>query len=431
MIAKCTAAGDMLIQRRLPGHYEGFHELNTYISKGDFRFVNLETTIHRHEFYGSQYSGGSYLAVGPWVLDNIKEFGFNVLSPNNNHSMDYSYEGLLKTRETLINADFPFAGIGKNLAEASAPTYLETLNGRYALISVCSTFSPAAMAGIQNDTMPGRPGINGLRVSETLLVTKNQLDVLTDVVQTTKVNGREDIMRKEGYLPALPEGTLRMGPLTFRLADQPGRTTSVISEDLERVKRAIYEAQVQADYIIVSVHSHEVSGTIKEEPAEFLEKFAHACIDAGANAVVGHGPHLLRPIEIYKGCPIFYSLGDFVLQNENLPKAPADMYRDCGVPYDSTMRDLFDKRSNHHTRGLQTDRRMFETVVPYWEAKDGVLTKLELLPVELHFDLPRSRNGWPRPYRNGNILERLASMSERYGTKIDIVAGIGIVHLDT
>lgn len=427
MITRCTAAGDMLIQRRLPGHYEGFEELREYIKKGDFRFFNLETTIHRHETYGSQYNGGSYLAIEPRVLDDVKEFGFNVLSPNNNHSMDYSYEGLLKTRETLVNADFPFAGIGRNLDEAAAPVYLDTLNGRFALISVCSTFGPAAMAGRQNFTMPGRPGVNGIRFDETLLVNKEQLDVLTEVARETMVNGRQDIMRREGYLPALPEGTVKMGTLTFRLSEETGKMTRVIEEDLQRVKRAIYEAQEQADYIIVSAHSHEVGGTNKEEPAQFLEQFAHDCIDAGAHAVVGHGPHLLRPIEIYKGCPIFYSLGDFVLQNENIQKAPADMYHDYGVSYDSTMRDLFDKRSNHHTRGLQSDHRMFESVIPYWEAEDGVLTKLELLPIELHFGLPRSRNGWPRPYYNGNILERLAKMSERYGTKIDIVDGIGVV----
>jgi len=427
MINKCTAAGDMLIQRSLPGHYEGFDELSAYIKKGDIRVFNLETTIHRHECYGSQYNGGSYLAVDPKVIDDIKEFGFNALSPNNNHSLDYSYEGLLKTREYLVNAGFPFAGIGRNLDEAAAPIYVETLNGRYALISACSTFGPAAMAGVQNSTMPGRPGLNGLRVNETLLVNQKQLDALMEVVDETMVNGRQDIMRREGYLPPLPEGTIKMGPLTFKLADKAGKTTRVIDEDLERVKRAIYEAQVQADYIIVSVHSHEVAGINKEEPAEFLEKFAHDCIDAGAHAVVGHGPHLLRPIEIYKGCPIFYSLGDFVLQNENIPKAPADMYHDYGVPYDSTMRDLFNKRSANHTRGLQSDHRMFESVIPYWEAENGVLTKLELLPIELNFNLPRSRNGWPRPYYNGNILERLAKMSERYGTKIDIVDGIGVV----
>lgn len=423
MTVKCIAAGDMLVQRRLPGAYEGFDELSSYIRKGDFRFFNLETTLHRHECFGSQYNGGSYLAADPNTISDIRAFGFNILSPNNNHSMDYSYEGLLKTRENLLAADFPFAGIGRNLDEAAAPVYLDTLGGRFALISTCSTFTQAAMAGRQNARILGRPGINGLRVSETLLVTEEQLATLREIAEGTMVNGRQDIMRREGYLPPLPEGTVRMGALNFKKADKPGKHTEVLQEDIERVERAIYEAQDQADYIVVSVHSHEVGGINKEEPAEFLVDFAHQCIDAGAHAVIGTGPHLLRPVEIYKGCPIFYSLGDFVLQNENIPMAPADMFSDYGVPGDSTMRDMFAARSKNHTRGLQSDHRMFESVVPYWEAEDGRLTSLTLLPVELGFGLPRSRNGWPHVCYTAGILERLQKMSAPYGTEIDIETG--------
>ena len=423
MRVKCVAAGDMLVQRRLPGAYEGFEALSAYIRKGDFRFFNLETTLHRQALYGSQYNGGSYLAADPNTISDIRAFGFNILSPNNNHSMDFSYEGLLKTRDNLLSADFPFAGIGRNLDEAAAPAYLDTLGGRFALISACSTFTPAAMAGRQNARFPGRPGINGLRVSETLLVTQEQLSVLREVAEGTMVNGRQDIMRREGYLPPLPEGTVRMGTLNFQRAEKQGKHTEVVPEDVQRVKRAIYEAQEQADYIVVSVHSHEVGGIDKEEPAAFLVDFAHQCIDAGAHAVVGTGPHLLRPVEIYKGCPIFYSLGDFILQNENIQMAPADMFSDYGVPEDSTMRDMFATRSKNHTRGLQSDHRMFESVVPYWEAEDGKLTYLKLLPIELGFGLPRSRNGWPRICHTANILERLQKMSAPYGTEIDAETG--------
>ena len=67
-----------------------------------------------------------------------------------------------------------------------------------------------------------------------------------------------------------------------------------------------------------------------ENPADFLVEFAHRCIDMGAHAVLGHGPHLLRPLEIYKNCPIFYSLGDFMLHNESVTFAPEDMYEKYG-----------------------------------------------------------------------------------------------------
>jgi poly-gamma-glutamate synthesis protein (capsule biosynthesis protein) len=151
-----------------------------------------------------------------------------------------------------------------------------------------------------------------------------------------------------------------------------------------------------------------------------LEDFARTCIDCGAHAVIGHGPHVLRGIEIYKNRPIFYSLGDFVLQNENITKAPADYFEFYGLPADATMHDLYKTRSADFTRGLQTKREAFETVIPYWEMENGEVTKLTLLAAELGFGLPRSRSGWPAPAKDASILERLAEFSKVYGTKLDV-----------
>ena len=67
-----TAAGDMLVQRRLPEEYPGFAEIAAEIQKGDMRFFNLETTVHNYESYGSQYNGGSYLCAPPEILDDVK-----------------------------------------------------------------------------------------------------------------------------------------------------------------------------------------------------------------------------------------------------------------------------------------------------------------------------------------------------------------------
>ena len=90
---------------------------------------------------------------------------------------------------------------------------------------------------------------------------------------------------------------------------------------------------------------------------------------------------------------------------------------------------LFDKRNYHGTKGLCYEKVMHEAIIPYWEAEDGVLTKLTLLPIELNFGKHRSVSGWPRPDYNSGILERLSEMSEPYGTKIDIVDGLGVVRL--
>lgn len=50
---KCAARATMVL-RRLPGAYPGFAELQEFINQDDFRFVNIETTIHNHKTYGTK-----------------------------------------------------------------------------------------------------------------------------------------------------------------------------------------------------------------------------------------------------------------------------------------------------------------------------------------------------------------------------------------
>ena len=426
-----TAAGDMLIQRKISTKYDGFDKVRDYISKADVRFFNLETTLHHGEFFGNQFYGGSYLYADPTVLDIAKEYGFNMLSFANNHTMDYSHDGLLSTLDSVNKAGFANAGVGKNLDDAAAPAYIDTPNGRAALISVVSTMmNPAAMAGRQSRRIIGRPGVNPLRFDEKTELTPELFEAIEYISQNCDINAKDNISRAEGYQPPLPDGVTVLKDLRFFKGDKLYYHTSPNKEDMERVKKAIYEAKMQADYIIISVHSHEVGGTSKEVPAEFLKEFAHNCIDSGANAVIGHGPHLIRPLEIYKGYPIFYSLGDFMLHNESIVKVPEDMYEKYNLNSDATLRELFRTRSADYTRGLMTDRRMLESFIPYFEFEDGKLTHLELLPIELDFEEPRWKNGNPHFRPDRNILERLIEMSAPYGTKIEINEnGVGIVSL--
>jgi hypothetical protein len=293
-----------------------------------------------------------------------------------------------------------------------------------------STFNPAAMAGEQSRRVIGRPGVNGLRFEEKYYVTVEQMEFIKKLAEETCINGLINISRSEGYRPELPEGCFDLKDIRFVVGEQTKRVSSVNETDMARVEKAIYEAQLQADYIVVSVHSHEIQGTNKETPDDFLREFSYRCIDKGVHAVVGHGPHLLRPIEIYKNRPIFYSLGDFVLQNENIEFAPEDFYANYGLNSDSTMHELFRKRSNNFTRGLQTKREMFEAIIPYWEMEDGKLVKLELLPVELGFGQPRSTNGWPRASKDPQLIQRIIDLSKEYGTKMTFSDGVIKVSVD-
>jgi hypothetical protein len=61
-----------------------------------------------------------------------------------------------------------------------------------------------------------------------------------------------------------------------------------------------------------ALHVSETAESLGREPRGELRRWARAVVDAGADAVVGHGPHVLRGIEFYRGRPIAYSLGNFV-----------------------------------------------------------------------------------------------------------------------
>lgn len=425
-----TVVGDMLIQRRIPEGYEGYEQVKEQICKGDARFFNLETTLHKGEHYGNEFYGGSFLRADPAVLEDARSFGFNMLSFTNNHAMDFAHGGLMATKKAVDDAGFPNTGAGANLDEAAAPAYLDTVAGRVALVATATMKNTAAIAGKQSRRFPGRPGLNGLRVEEHLQVTQEQMDVIREIAERSHINAQADISRAEGYTPMLPKDVSALKELKFKVGEDTRYITHPMKEDMERIEKAIYEAQMQADYILVSIHSHELSGDKKENPADFLKEFAHRCIDAGAHAIIGHGPHLLRPVEIYKNRPIFYSLGDFVIHNECIPFAPEEMYAKQNLTSDDTMRDLFYDRSAGYTRGLMQDHRMLESVIPYFEMEDGELTYLELMPIELNFEKKIWQKGNPRFSAAHGIIERLAKMSAPFGTEIEIdERGFGVVKL--
>ncbi len=425
---KFTAVGDMMIQRQFPGEYEGFREVRDYIAKGDFRFANLETSVTDLDgVFASQYSGGTWLRTDPENLRYLDEYGFNAINCANNHMLDYSFKGLDNTIKSLKARGYTAAGIGYNMGEASAPVYLDTPKGRVALIGANVLYNAMPLtAGEQSRRVLGRPGVNTVRVSKTIIATHEQIEMIKQLGHDSLVNIGNEISRREGYIPDLPEGEAELDTLKFKEGEKPGVEYTVNKEDVARINRAIYEAQLQADYIFVSIHEHN-SLERKDVPIDYSVELARQCIDHGAHGVIGHGPHLLRGVEIYKNRPIFHSLGDFILQIENVPVAPEDFFAKFGLTSDATVHELFDVRSHHFTRGLSAEKVMYETVIPYWEMENGELTALELMPVLLTYDVPRSRYGMPQIDKNAGILERLAELSKPFGTEIELVDGIGKV----
>lgn len=427
-----TAVGDYVAQKKLVDDYPGFVEVKNFIHQGDIRFFNFESTIPTDQSFGNQFHGGTYMRSDEGAVVDALRYGFNITSCANNHTLDYSYDGLLNTLSVLKKYNLPSAGTGRNLDEAAAPAYITSKNGRVALISVVSTMvNEAAMAGKQSRRVPGRPGINGLRVKEKLLISKEQMKLIKEIVGQSHITSREDIMREEGWLPQLNSNEIEIKKLIFKEydGDSAKYKRTINEDDLNRVLSAINEAKKACDEVIISMHTHELSGTSKENPADFISDFAHQCIDAGACAIIGHGPHLLRPIEIYRGAPIFYSLGNFFFQEELTEFAPEDLYESYGLTSDAGMQELYRVRTKDYTRGLLADPRFLESVIPYFEVENGKTTKLLLYPIELGYGQARWEVGVPTPAKSDDVLHRLAKLSETFGTKINVENGIGQVVL--
>ncbi len=427
---KFVATGDSFITRRLPTpRSNNFNEISSLIKSAEVRFTNFEVTAHNFQGHPSAFSGGTWAVAQPEVLEDIADYGFNLLNWANNHTMDYSYGGLEETEKNLNKYNFVHGGAGKNLSAASEPKYLECPSGRVAFIAVTSTFHESWIAGEQRPDIFGRPGINPLRYDTTYVVGKEEINQLKAIAKKTDINAWSNLNFKEGFEVKSEDDVFRFGKHLFKEGSPEGEITKPNSKDLKRVKKAIEQAKRQADYVVVSVHSHELKGEDKAKPADFLVSFARSCVDWGANAVLGHGPHILRAFEVYKECPIFYSLGNFIFQNDTVSKLPSDFYDKYNLGTSNNVVDALNTRSKNDTIGLGTNPYVWESVIPYWEMEEGKLTKILLYPIELGFGQASYQRGWPKLSKDVRILKNLQKLSEPFGTNIDIENGIGKIIL--
>lgn len=425
-----VAAGDCFITRRIHPQSRGFKSLQTLIGAQDVRFVNLEMTFHNQEGYPAAASGGTWAMTSPDRLDDVLAYGFNLFATANNHSGDYGQGGIAATISHLNERGMCFAGTGFTLQEASRAAYLDGPEGRSALIAVTATFDPAAVAGTRGDLVQGRPGLNPLRHETIHHVNARHFEMVKELANTTLANAKALLSIRNGYRNPFAPDTMPLGNLNFKLTDgREFNETRPNRKDLERTVAEIVEARRQADWVLVSVHAHDMRAEDSREPAEYVETFARSCIDAGADAVIGHGPHELRGIEIYKGKPIFYSLGNFIFQTETIAEQPADAFLAKGMPADTKIGEYMAQRSADGTRGYGVQENIWRSVLPVWEMQNGKLTRLQLYPVSLGMHEPRSRKGTPELTGDESVLAHIAELSRPYGTEIKIADGIGEVIL--
>jgi len=355
----------------------------------------------------------------PALAKELSWAGFDIVSRANNHTGDYGVKGMRLTTKYVLQAGLVHAGVGESLREAREAKFLETAKARVALVSCTSTFPDHARAGKSRGDIPARPGLNPLRFSRTYMVTGEQFKTLKKTLRLLEMR-----IPKEG-------NELRAFQQLFVKGDKFEILTEVRKEDLDEIAAVVNNASRLADYTIVSVHAHE-SGRGRFTPAKFLISFAHAMIDAGADVFLIHGPHFLRGIEIYKGKPIFYSLGNFLFQNETLLRLPSENYERYNLGPNKHVADFNDARYDFDKRGFPARSDYWESViaVPLWKGKK--LIKLNLYPINLGYGQPRTVRGRPifADFElSKKIIDNLSQHSNPFNTKINFKDGIGIVKL--
>jgi len=418
--------GDSLITMRLSVHTEPpFAKLIDLIRGADVAFTNLEMLFHDYEPYPMTQSGGTYMRADPAIAKELVWAGFDIVARANNHTGDYGVEGMRLTTKYVNEAGLVQAGVGESLREAREARYLDTDKGRIALISVASTFPDPTRAGVSWGDTKARPGLNPLRFTTTNVVTRQQFDALRSALNAAGVGGRG------GAPPDAPATEMRVFDRRFVVGDKQETRTEPLKEDLDGIAAVVRNASKQADYTIINSHTHE-GGADRYAPPEFFVTFSRAMIDAGADVVTASGPHVLRGIEVYKGRPIFYGLGDFIFQNETLLRQPPENYEPLGMTPESGagVGDFNDRRSNNDTIGFPADPRIWESVVAVPRFVGKKMTELRLYPISLGYKKPRPQRGWPMlatPELSRKIIDDLKKFSAPFGTNIELRDGVGIV----
>jgi poly-gamma-glutamate synthesis protein (capsule biosynthesis protein) len=397
-----TFVGQSLIKEDvLACEEQDFRDVVALVRSSDFAFTGYEGTIRGT--HGGWPMKSTFLhASEPYVLDSLKALGFNLLSLSNNHAFDLGPSGVLSTLEEVRARGFAYSGIGETLTDAMRPGVARSGHGCVALIAMdAGPQGEHVYAMDPTDRIPARPGANRLRVNTTIALRESELAMLRGVSDELEHEQAKAADKHVGFKQTPGKGYEFFG-LKLESAERPEHRRCADPEDVGRNLRAVAQAAATGDRVVVYVHHHHWEPRWEQVPRWFRE-FSHSCIDAGAGAVVSHGVPMLQGIEIYKGAPLLFGLGNFIFHTYQPAK--------------------------------YIDDRIWQSVVAKTFFRDGALDRIELYPIVLGGEeaLIRKRYDARRvPHRargayGKEILRRLASMSDAFGTRIDIEEGRGVI----
>jgi hypothetical protein len=238
---------------------ESYTELvGPVLEKADFRFVNCMRTYSSRAVRTEQARQvGQPLEMSEIFSKRL----FDGINMANNHSYDSGPDAMLDTRALFESRGIEVTGAGRDLTEARKPAIIERNGIKVGYLGYTSVGHSDGTAG------PGKPGVTNVRINTT-------------------------------YETRGPHA-----PVRVRTEPQP--------DDLARLVEDVKKLKQRVDVAILAFHSGVIR--LPRIIADYQVAVAHAAIDAGADLVVAHAPHVPKAIEMYKGKAIFYSLGVFAM----------------------------------------------------------------------------------------------------------------------
>jgi poly-gamma-glutamate capsule biosynthesis protein CapA/YwtB (metallophosphatase superfamily) len=227
-----------------------FRQVRDVFHQADIVFCNWESTLCSRDTPPTPFLRIIHLRSDPEMAASLVDAGIDIVSLANTHTMDYGPAGILQTMQTLDQLGIRYVGVGRNIAEAHTPVIFDIKDTRIAFLGF-HTYDQYATAA--SEVTPGQA-----------------------------------MVRISAYLPP---------PHVFR-------------EEVSLMQQDIREARKQADVVIVSWHWGQ---SMTRQLAVHQPYLGHLAIDAGADIVLGHHAHVLQGIELYRGKPICYSIGNFVM----------------------------------------------------------------------------------------------------------------------
>lgn len=242
-----------------------FARVKSVLQQADVLFGNLECCFYTPSGERSVTDEGFYAA--PAMVESLQAAGYAAVGTANN--VNYGKEAILSSLAALDRAGIQHTGSGANRAAARAPAIVEHNGVRVGYLQRTSVYWPT-----NHEAGEHTPGVAALKGHTAYHLPLHKLR------------------------PEIPPANRPGVPPEIITWTDPAYLAQ-LREDIANLKREV-------DIVVASHH-----WGLLEDVLQYMTETAHAAIDAGADMVIGHGPHYSLPVEMYRGKPIFYGLGSF------------------------------------------------------------------------------------------------------------------------